>query len=82
MSGNSWLAQDLADILDVPLERPTDVETTARGAAMLAAVGAGFHASLKEAKAMLPPTKSFRPKMSAAIREARLTAWRAVLPTG
>ncbi|HEX7858252.1 MAG TPA: glycerol kinase [Sphingobium sp.] len=82
MSGNDWLAQDLADILDVPLERPTDVETTARGAAMLAAVGAGFHASLEDAKAMLPPTKSFRPQMSEAIREARLAAWRAVLPTG
>ena len=41
MSANDWIAQDLADILGVPVDRPADVETTARGAAMLAAVGAG-----------------------------------------
>lgn len=80
MSGNDWLAQDLANMLDVPLERPTDVETTARGAAMLAAVGAGLHGSLEEAKAMLPPTESFTPRMDAHVRTARLDAWRAVLP--
>ena len=35
MSANDWIAQDLADILGVPVDRPADVETTARGAAML-----------------------------------------------
>ncbi|MFT3965054.1 MAG: glycerol kinase [Sphingobium sp.] len=80
MSGNDWLAQDLADILDVPLERPVDVETTARGAAMLAAVGAGLYPSLEAARAMLPPTEGFAPDMAGDVRAARLEAWRAVLP--
>ena len=81
MSGNAWLAQDLADILNVPLDRPEDVETTARGAAMLAAVGAGLHASLKDAAtAMLPPTQTFWPVMSDEARQKRLAAWRRVLP--
>ena len=44
MVANNWLAQDLADMLDLPVERPAFVETTALGAAMLAAVGAGIHA--------------------------------------
>src|SRR5690606_14585217 len=36
MSANDWMAQDIADILDLPVERPDYVETTALGAAMLA----------------------------------------------
>ncbi|MBS0255511.1 MAG: glycerol kinase [Proteobacteria bacterium] len=80
MSGNDWLAQDLADVLDVPCERPADVETTARGAAMLAALGAGFYPSLAEAAAMLPEVRRFTPAMDGATRTARLAAWQAALP--
>ena len=79
MSGNNWLAQDLADVLGVPCERPTDVETTARGAALLAAVGAGLYPSLEAASAMLPATERFTPAMDAATRDARLAAWKKAL---
>ncbi|CAN5191495.1 glycerol kinase GlpK [soil metagenome] len=79
MSGNDWLAQDLADMLDVSLERPEDVETTARGAAMLAAIGTGLHASLEEAQAMLAPSQRFEPAMAPEVRAARLDAWHKVL---
>ena len=37
------LLQLRADVTGLPVTRPHDVETTARGAAMLAAVGAGLH---------------------------------------
>ncbi|MBF6949293.1 FGGY-family carbohydrate kinase, partial [Acinetobacter baumannii] len=43
MSANDWMAQDLADVLGVKVERPGFVETTALGAAMLAAAGAGMY---------------------------------------
>lgn len=79
MSGNGWLAQDLADILAVPCERPADVETTARGAAMLAAVGAGLYPSLDAAKAMLPPLDHFAPAMEPGLRSARLATWQAAI---
>ena len=36
---NDWLCQFLADVIDRPVERPVNVETTALGAAVLAAVG-------------------------------------------
>ena len=42
MVANDWLAQDLADMLALPVERPRFAETTALGAAMLAGVGAGL----------------------------------------
>jgi xylulokinase len=38
-----------ADVTGVPVSRPADVETTARGAAMLAAVGAGMYSTVREA---------------------------------
>ena len=79
MSGNDWLAQDLADILAVRCERPADVETTARGAAMLAAVGVGLHPSLTAARAMLPDITAFTPAMPAGLREARLAQWQSAL---
>ncbi len=79
MSGNDWLAQDLADVLGVTCERPSDIETTARGAGMLAAVGCGLYPSLAAAKAMLPGVERFEPAMDTATREARLAAWRQAL---
>ena len=79
MSGNDWLAQDLADILSVRCERPADVETTSRGAAMLAAVGVGIYGSLLESVAMLPTIRSFDPAMEPGTRAARLARWQAAL---
>ncbi|RST29908.1 glycerol kinase GlpK [Sphingomonas ginkgonis] len=79
MSANNWLAEDLAAMLNLPATRPDDVETTARGAAMLAAVGAGLYTSLDEARAMLPPTRRFDPRPDDQARATRLAAWQAVL---
>jgi glycerol kinase len=76
MSANDWLAQDIADLTALPVVRPDFVETTALGAAMLAAVGVGLHGSLEEAaEAMIGTTRSFRPAMEVETRSARLAAW-------
>ena len=75
MSANNWLAQDLADILDVPVERPGFVETTALGAAMLAATGAGLFPTLSAATAMRGPVERFDGAMTAQVRGARLQNW-------
>jgi glycerol kinase len=80
MSANDWLAQDLADMLDLEVERPDLVETTALGAAMLAGVGAGIFATLEDAAgAMRGSVRHFVPGMDAVKREVRLTAWRKAL---
>jgi xylulokinase len=42
-----------ADVAGLPVSRPEDVETTARGAAMLAAAGAGLHADVSTAVAQM-----------------------------
>jgi glycerol kinase len=76
MSTNDWLAQDIADLLALPVVRPDFVETTALGAAMLAAVGAGLHPTLADAAAaMIGGTRRFEPAMAEETRAARLAAW-------
>ena len=75
MAQNDWLAQDLADVLGLTVERPVDVESTARGAAMLAAIGAGLYPSLEAAEAMLPAIERFEPSAVAEEITSRLSAW-------
>jgi glycerol kinase len=76
MSANDWLAQDLADMLALEVERPDFVETTALGAAMLAGLGAGLFGSLEEAAAMRGAVRRFEPAMAEAVRAARLAGWK------
>ena len=75
MAANDWMAQDLADMLDIPVERPAFVETTALGAAMLAAVGAGLYRSLDASAAMRDNVERFEPNMVAEHRAVRLLGW-------
>lgn len=80
MSGNDWMAQDLADLLDLPVERPAMLETTALGAGVLAATASGWFSSLEEgALAMRGQLSRFEPRMSASVREARIARWDAAL---
>jgi glycerol kinase len=77
MSANDWLAQDLANMCSVPVHRPDDIETTARGAAIMAAVGGGLFPDLAAAaKAMTPATRTFAPRPMQQERGRRLRAWR------
>jgi glycerol kinase len=79
---NNWLAQDLADMLGLPVERPEFIETTALGAAMLAAVGAGIYANLDAAaEVMRGAITIFEPRMSEEEREQRLAGWKEALRT-
>lgn len=79
MSANDWMVQDLANILSIPVERPAFVETTALGAAMLAAVGAGFYARLEDAAVMRGAVEHFDPALEASVRAVRLEGWSAAL---
>ena len=80
MAANDWLAQDLADMLDLPVERPAFVETTALGSAMLAAVGVGIYPDLDTAAdAMRGEVSRFEPRMGADERQRRLAGWKEAL---
>ncbi len=80
MAANNWMAQDLADMLGITVERPGFVETTALGAAMLAATGAGLYPDLATAaQAMRGRLSRFEPEMTEDVREQRLALWRKAL---
>lgn len=80
MASNDWLCQDIADMTAIPVERPQSVETTALGAAMLAAVGAGLFATLADAaRAMVHTDRHFEPSADAAARARRRQQWQTAI---
>ena len=76
MVANDWMAQDMADILGVCVERPKFAETTALGAGMLAGIGCGLFKGLEDASVMRGAVETFEPVMEPAVRAARLSGWR------
>ena len=75
-SANDLLMQFQADLLDVPVERPRMLETTALGAAFLAGLAAGVWASRDEIGKSFKVGKRFEPKMKPEERERHLAKWR------
>lgn len=75
MAANDWLAQDLADITGLAVERPASTEATAWGAAMLAAVGCGAVASLEALATGWQAQARFTPALDAPRRARRLAGW-------
>jgi glycerol kinase len=75
MSANDWLMQFLADILDLPVERPMVTETTALGAAYLAGLEAGLYASTAEIGQRWRRDRLFEPRMAAAERDRLYAGW-------
>ena len=73
-SKNDLLAQFQADVASVEVVRPTETESTGRGAAMLAGVGAGL-SDLGTAARMVKLDRAFRPEISASDRAAHLRRW-------
>jgi glycerol kinase len=68
-----------ADLADLVVERPADVESTGRGAAMLAALGAGIVPSVAELEQMVSIARRFEPEMAAEARARELSRWSAAL---
>ncbi len=61
-SANGLLMQFQADQLEVPLQRPANLDSTALGAAYLAGLGVGLWGSLEELRNLNPVEKTFEPE--------------------
>jgi len=79
MVANEWMLQFLADVLDLPVERPTVIETTALGAASLAALGLGLCGSLDALADRWALGRRFEPAMDAAERTRLVAGWERAL---
>ena len=73
-SSDDFLMQFQADVLDCRIERPACLETTALGAAALAALALGWQTP--SSLAARPAEKSFVPAMSEEKRKTLLATWR------
>ena len=76
MVANDWFLQFLADVLDTPVERPNNVESTVLGAAYLAGLQAGIVSSLPDIASLWQCDSRFEPAMQTAQRERLLAGWR------
>jgi glycerol kinase len=72
---SDFLMQFQADILGIPVERPSVTEMAARGAAYLAGLGVGFWKSKEEIAKQWKLDRSFEPLMSVEERERLYARW-------
>jgi glycerol kinase len=75
MAASDWTMQFLADILAVPVDRPTVLETTALGAAYLAGFRAGLYPPPEKFAKSWRLQRRFVPKMAEAERTKRHAGW-------
>lgn len=78
-AANPFLMQFQADLLDCPVVRPMDIESTALGAAYLAALGVGHFKETSELEGFWRIEKRFEPAMRPTDRSRMLDGWRAAI---
>ena len=76
MAANAWLLQFLASLCGLVVQRPYNIETTALGAAMLAAIGSGVDISLDELQKRWVCEQQFKPMSR---REEDYKGWQRAL---
>ena len=74
-SENGLLMQFQADVLDVAIDRPANVETTALGAAYLAGLAVGAFDGLDAVRKAHRVARTFTPAMGETDRAAHLARW-------
>ena len=74
-STNNLLMQFQSDLLDVPVIRPANTETTALGAAYLAGLAVGTWKSKREIARRWKIARRFKPSMKPATRKTLVAGW-------
>ena len=72
MVANRWLLSFLADMINIPVEKPSCIETTVRGAAYFAGLHVGLYTSLPRLWTL---DERFEPTMSQAKRDELYAGW-------
>jgi len=78
-AANNLLMQFQADLLGIGIHRPQVLDTTALGAAYLAALGVGLFSSLSEVTQGWALEKEFTPAMDKEEVESRVSIWHAAV---
>ena len=75
MVKNNWVTQHLADILQLPVDRPAVIETTALGVAYLAGLQAGLFSNTGELAAQWRLERRFEPQMPPETAHQLYSGW-------
>ena len=75
MVQNDWVLQRLSDIVNLPVDRPVIMETTALGVAYLAGLKAGLFSSLDDISGRWKLDAQYAPKMTESERNRRIAGW-------
>lgn len=76
MAANDWLCAFLANMIATPVERPGDLETTARGAAFHAGLATNVWSGLDMLKGLWSRERCFEPVMDDETRAPLVAGWR------
>jgi glycerol kinase len=79
MTASDWTMQFLADMLALPVDRPSCLETTALGAAYLAGLASGLYPEPEQFASGWSAERRFEPTMAEPEREAKYRGWRSAL---
>ena len=74
-SANNFLMQFQSDMLDVPVRRPSCIETTAMGAAYLAGLAVGYWKNKEDVISNQSLDREFTPQITPEEREAKRKGW-------
>ncbi len=75
MAANNWLMQFLSNIIDITVERPTQLETTALGAAILAGIADGKFSSVEDTESLWSLDRRFHSEMGPSYRRNLSDGW-------
>ena len=75
MVANNWVVQFLSDILNVNVERPAVIETTALGVAYLAGLQTGIYESLEQISELWHCERHVAPQMADNVRNRLYDGW-------
>jgi glycerol kinase len=81
MAVNNAFLQCLSDLVDLEIERPACIETTALGVAFLAGLQVGFYSSLEDIAKLWIRSASFSSQMLAPKRESDYQKWKQAVET-
>ena len=76
MTASDWTMQFVADILDAPVNRPQNLETTALGAAWLAGAHVGVWPSARHFEKEWELETQFLPSIDRRVRNSKLKGWK------
>ncbi|QCO57717.1 glycerol kinase GlpK (plasmid) [Pseudorhodobacter turbinis] len=76
MSASDWTMQFLSDIIDAPVDRPQELESTALGAAWLAGMHVGLYPDQEEFAKGWALDRQFLPVMAKDQRAEKYAAWK------